>query len=177
MKLSRVERWILSSQYRILEILEPDEAESYSLRREALDEGYELEYEGACRHIYDEQNGLTEAGYTEVIGILDMYSDLRTSFDRLSPPDRVGIGEDDVKFDGFDGKGEGSQLRYARYLKRRQKWSDLLGTGIDDLNSHMQTLEIYRRMLSVWRGLDSDRDALTRDEILRVVAARIHPSN
>ena len=36
MKLSRVERWMLSNQYRVLGLLDPKEAEGYAQLREAL---------------------------------------------------------------------------------------------------------------------------------------------
>ena len=43
--LSRHERLFLYNQYKILEALYPGEAEYYSVKREALEYGYEIEYD------------------------------------------------------------------------------------------------------------------------------------
>ena len=53
-KLTRVERYILSNQFRILEALYPDEASHFATTREALEHGYEILYDWDMEHIYDD---------------------------------------------------------------------------------------------------------------------------
>ena len=178
MKLSRVERCLLANQYRILELLDKHERDGYAIRREALEQGYELEFAGVFSQIHTDV--LSEDDCREVMDILDMYTHLRRSFDALGPSDRLGISEGDLRFPGFDGNHEGFHLAYARHLGKTDRWSNLLGDEGNDLNSHVPTLEMYRRMLDVYRGLES-RSArleikdLANDEIMRIVAARIDP--
>ncbi len=52
-KLNRTKLWILSNQYRILEVLHPAEADSYARHHQALERGYELHYNWMAEPIYD----------------------------------------------------------------------------------------------------------------------------
>jgi uncharacterized protein YfbU (UPF0304 family) len=72
MKLSRVERWMLVNQMRMLEALYPDEARSIAEHREALEQGYELHYGEFAQHIYDDKDTLTVEGCKEVLNVLWM---------------------------------------------------------------------------------------------------------
>lgn len=45
MKLTKVERLILSNQYSILEKLYPEEAEHYHLQKKIVENGYSLHYD------------------------------------------------------------------------------------------------------------------------------------
>lgn len=83
MQLTRVERWILSNQYRILEILDPREASGYAHQREALECGYEGEYGTIAEYIYPEKHVMSAAACSEVIDILDMHSILKLSVEKL----------------------------------------------------------------------------------------------
>jgi YfbU domain len=74
MKLSRVERWILANQFRILERLVPDEAEGFLAARRAVESGFELVYETLAKHIAEP--GLTSEECREVIDTRSMFEAL-----------------------------------------------------------------------------------------------------
>jgi uncharacterized protein YfbU (UPF0304 family) len=169
MTLTRTERWIISNQFHILEILSPKEAQHFANGREALECGYELEYEELCQNIYKEGDTLSNEACEEVINILDMFDNLKRCFDALPP--KSGIEEGRVKFPGFDGNHETKQMAYARYFcdGRTPRFTDL--PRANNFNSHMQSLPRYRSMLHEWER-STDKNNLTKDDILRIVSAK-----
>jgi uncharacterized protein YfbU (UPF0304 family) len=176
MKLSRAERWILSNQLRILEALYPDEADGHAATREVLEHGYEMHYGWVAEQVYEET--FSEDRCREVLDILGMFEALQLSYDKL--PDKSGIDAHGVRFMGFDGNNETSELAYSDFFCSRHRgggaFKDVVKGGVP--NSHMPTLDIYRRMLAVWREVRKADDlTLSKDDIIKVTEARIHPSN
>lgn len=175
LKLSLQERIILSNQYRILEALYPDEADSFQKMRKIVDIGYELHYDSLNTSVVECK--LTEKQCEEVMDVLEMYRALRYSYDMLM--DKSGISKDEIKFSGFDGNGEAGAdgyLGYARFLVlTERRWEEVLEDRHPgfDLNSHCPVIEMYRRMMSEWKRLGKKRD-LTPEEIKRIIAERIH---
>lgn len=165
MKLSRIERLMLSNQYRILEALYPDERDSFANSREAIESGFEIEYDWHTEYIHRDVVTVDEC--REVIEILDMFTALGRAFNDLG--DKSGIEESKIRFVGFDGNNETKQLAYAEYLQKNGKFSDL--TGLDGLNSHMPLLPNYRRMVVEWLR-SASRYSLTKEDIIRIGEAR-----
>ncbi|MBV9521483.1 MAG: YfbU family protein, partial [Alphaproteobacteria bacterium] len=56
MKLSKIDRIILSNQYRILERLDPTNAEIYAANCRVLESGYELNYQSLDERFADGLN-------------------------------------------------------------------------------------------------------------------------
>src|SRR5690606_18707681 len=108
MKLTKVERWILANQYKILEHLDPDQTEYYQKMQEILEQGYELEYNWKTQHLHDDV--VTEEMSHYVIKVMVMYDALQRSYARIS--DKEGIEEREIFFPGFDGNNEGVYLAY-----------------------------------------------------------------
>ncbi|MCC6802223.1 MAG: YfbU family protein, partial [Anaerolineae bacterium] len=52
-KLSRNERWLLSNQFQILALLDPEQKDSYDQMRTVVESGYELHYDWITSYIYD----------------------------------------------------------------------------------------------------------------------------
>lgn len=174
MKLSRTERWIISNQYRILEALYPDDAKQYAEARQAIEEGYELHYAWLTEYIYGGNSIMTSKECGEVTNILDMFDSLRRTYELL--PDKSDIDESAVRFKGFDGNTESKQWAYARYyLKSGGGRFDQLDRG-DNFNSHMPTLDSYRRMLEVWKGC-RDRHRISKDDVIRITSAGVGASD
>src|SRR3989344_5648187 len=121
MKLSKVERWMLANQYRILEALYPKEAKSLERCREILEDGYELEYSQISQHIYKDEDTLSESECREVIEILAMFDELGYWYGQLKG--KKGIEKSDILFSGFDGNDtqEVKYLSYARFLCEGQE--------------------------------------------------------
>lgn len=167
MKLSRPERWILVNQYRILEALYPNDAESHAKCREALECGYELHYDLMTTHIFSGEAAMSEDECQEVIDILYMFTVLKRRYEVLE--DTSGINEWHIEFKGFDGNNETKQMAYARFLcTGSDRHFDELGGG--DFNSHAPLLQAYRCMATQWRD-SADRYSPTREEIIRIIIA------
>jgi uncharacterized protein YfbU (UPF0304 family) len=150
MKLSRIERWILSNQYKILEQLDPEQAAQYACCRNAIDCGYEGDYDWIAADVSDESDGLSSAACGEVIDILEMYSDLQRGFDALD--DTSDIRDYQITFPGFDGNHESKRVGYCRHLCGGQgRYHDLRRPT--DWESHRPVIDAYRRMLAVWRPI------------------------
>lgn len=169
MKLTRVERWMLSNQYRILEKLYPEEAESLAVHREALENGYERDYSRIAENIYDDKYTLTTAECDEVIDVLSMHRALKYAYDALA--DRSGIEAWQIEFSGFDGNNEPTLLGYTRWFCNQEggRFTEL--TRGDDFNSHMPSLGRYRAMLKEWNA-SKDRNKLTKEDIVRIGSVR-----
>lgn len=167
-ELSRVERWILSNQYRILEALYPEEADHLAHAREALEQGFEGRYEDLASHI--DESVLSPQECREVVDILAMYDALQRS--RTALGEQTKIKEEEVRFAGFDGNNETAQMVYARHfcggpLGRFQ--------GLDtakDFNSHFPSLDSYRAMLRVWKDQCKGSYQMTEAQIRQVLDAQ-----
>lgn len=174
MQLSREQRWILSNQYRILELLDKENAEGYATAREAIENGYEDFYDEISQYIYEDT--LSKAESDEVFQIMHMFDQIEHAYDTMSlKPD---VQEYDLRFSGFDGNTETSYMAYARFLiEKADRFQRFAGRG-DNLNSHMPTLDVYRRMLRVWEKLPREhRLHPTVEDIERLINEAVHPSN
>lgn len=168
MKLSKLERLLLSNQYRILEALYPDDAEYYENNRKAVEEGFELHYSDLLEGL--SENELSTAECREVIDILSMYRALTFSYQKIE--DKSGINSYYIKFDGFDlnDEYEGKRVIYARYfINDLDRFEELkYGNSYADCNSHGIRMDRYREMLSRWNGLGR-KNILTKEEIKKIL--------
>ncbi len=162
MKLSRLERLMLSNQYRILEKLYPDEADGYEKARLVLERGYTLHYSWQMDHIEDE---IAEGDCREVLDILEMYRVLTDSYNNLE--DKSGLDETKVRFPGFDGNNEAALLGYVRYLIRTDGRYEELDRP-EGFNSHVPMLQRYRLMLDKWKG-GGQKQSLSKNSILDIL--------
>jgi uncharacterized protein len=164
-KLTKIERLMLSNQLKILEKLYPEEASSYSEQRTAIENGYSLHYPWLMEHLYEE---MTVQECSDVIDILDMFSALKRGFDSLN--DKAGIEENSVRFRGFDGNNETKQMAYARYfvvdLDRFQELR--YGDKYSDFNSHSPSLVRYLSMLEIWKGFPN-KHTLGKEQIKQLL--------
>jgi uncharacterized protein YfbU (UPF0304 family) len=150
-----------------LAALYPNEATEYERMREAVNSGYEFEFERMAQHIY--ADGLSEDACKEVLEILSMFDYLKQGYERLS--DKSGIDAHAITFIGFDGNNEVSYMGYAEYFCRQGRFGSL---NIQDFNSHCPTVEMYRRMLQAHRE-SKDKYQLSKADIIRIAATRPYP--
>ena len=167
MNLTRTERLILSNQYQILEKLDPDAADYYRHLRKIVEHGYELHYEhDVARHIYEDENIVTEADCKSVLDTLSMHEAMKRCYDDLA--DKTGINETDIKFRGYDGSNETKMMSYAEfYVKEMGRFEDL---DIRHFNSHCQMVHRYERMVRAWKESETPWE-LTRADLERILAA------
>jgi uncharacterized protein YfbU (UPF0304 family) len=105
----------------------------------------------------------------EVIEILDMYRRLRNSYAELPAGQQQGIRARDLDFPGFDGNNESEYLGLHEFFQSQDKWQELPA-----INSHIPTLETYRRMLAGYEPFKHN-DRLTAAQIIQILAERVHP--
>jgi uncharacterized protein len=167
MKLSKLERLMLSNQIKILEKLYPEEASSYAEKRKAIEYGFALHFPWLMDHIYDE---MTVEECKEVLDILEMFSAIKRSYDNLK--DKKGVKENRVRFAGFDGNSEGAQMVYTRYfIVDLDRYVELrYDSDYPDFNSHCPSLDMYRNMMAVWKDC-KDKIRLSKEEIIRILEA------
>jgi uncharacterized protein YfbU (UPF0304 family) len=179
MKLTRTERWMLANQFKILEKVDPESADYYQECQDIVQKGYEMEYSWISQHVYDEKDCLSVDECGELYDILSMHSDLKYSYEALA--DKSGIDPSDLKFWGFDGNNETKWLGYCRHVcdGHEKKFGEL--ERADNFNSHMPTLDMYRRMLKVWQPISPGKrgisQGLSADQITEIIKARPHPSS
>lgn len=89
-----------------------------------------------------------------VANVLDMWSFIESSYKRLPEAEKTALAKrvpfygKDVRFVGFDGNNEGEEFGIARFLvDDMNRFSEFKGR---ELNSHSQTLDRYRRMLTAY---------------------------
>lgn len=170
MKLSRTERWILANQYRILAAISPDDRDSYEKYADALEEGYSAYIDQMAEHIYDERDIVTDEQCSFVLQTMSMYEALQRGFEQHGPQT---VRETEVRFPGFDGNNETPLMGYARFVIDREHRFTHLDRN-HDLNSHMPSVDMYRRMLDRWQALGEKYD-LTEAEMREVLDAQKHP--
>jgi uncharacterized protein len=166
MELTKVERRLLANQYHILSLLDEENAEQYDNLRDALQSGYASAYvDEIFGWIFD---GLSESECALVIDAMDMYTAIQRAYEALD--DKTGIEEWRTEFPGFDGNYETAYMGYARFVVEKEGRFSFLKPHSPDFNSHMPTLDSYRRMIGVW-NLTNNRYELTRDDIIAILDA------
>lgn len=92
-----------------------------------------------------------------VVDVLDMWSFIEEAYETLSPDEKERLAHEadpfgtHVQFRGFDGNNETEQLGIARFLiEDLDRFTRFRSC---DLNSHMPTVDTYRRMLAVFEPL------------------------
>ena len=114
--------------------------------------GLRWEYPGI---FHDDED--REVVVREVADILTMWSLIESGCNKLSKADKARVNKEaeplggNVAFRGFDGNYETAHMSIARFMiKTLKRFTDFSGR---DLNSHMPTLDGYRRMLRVFEPM------------------------
>ncbi len=116
----------------------------------------------------------------------DMYSIIKYTYDHLDAQGKAEIAksvshfdeEHHLHFPGFDGNNETNYLIIGGLLKTMGRFS-----GNDDLtkNSHMPSVEIYRRMLEVFIPARAKNwthgVGIRKQDLIDTLNARVHPEN
>ncbi|WEA46827.1 YfbU family protein [Priestia aryabhattai] len=171
MKLSRVERLIISNQFKILEKLYPEEKEYYEVDRKAIEEGYEIHYEEIIGNVISEDE-LSEEAAREVLNILSMYRAITFSYKKLTEEEKLEIDKKyDVKFEGFDANDpeEIKLLMYTRYfIIDKDRFQELVyNAEYPDFNSHSPKLDTYRKMLTLFKSYNNSN--LSKEQIIKLL--------
>ncbi|KXW57395.1 hypothetical protein FEMY_20910 [Ferrovum myxofaciens] len=162
------ERFALAMQFEMLDALKPENG--YGGYAQSLLSGHKWLYKGIFTIMSE---NLSDEKAQHVLDVLDLFSDLKYSFEHLD--DKSGIEEREVHFPGFDGNNEPELLGFAKDLLKYHRYETVLQDR--ELNSHSQTTEIYKRMLVKWLQLGRPRAPLPKETIQDILAARRYPGN
>lgn len=125
----------------------------------------------------------SDAVRTDVLNTLDLWSFLERGYKNLSPAEKKRVETEaaplgkTVRFRGFDGNNEGEYINAAHFLiDFLDRFPDFKGR---DLNSHMPSIDAYRRMHVVFEPMLQSLAGreLSVTEIIEILKAQIHPSN
>ena len=148
MEMTNAQRLILSNQYKMMTMLDPDNAERYRRLQTIIERGYGLQ----MRELDREFGQLTEETCRTVIDIMEMYHALHVSWTNLK--DSSGIDERRVTFLGFD-----VEERYSHF-----------DAGTHGFNSQTPMWEKYQRMLNAWHSCPRQYH-LSSNEINQIINA------
>ena len=164
MKLSKLDRLILSHQHSILEKLDDREASFHATMRKVYERGYETNYDDDFQNIYDEF-GREKSAF--VLDVLSMHEAMQESWKQQGSP--AEIDENLLAFRGFDGNNEVSYMAYARFVVKDEE--RFQGLAVSDFNSHMPSADAYRHMVDAWNST-SDPYRLSVQDIKNILEAR-----
>jgi uncharacterized protein len=132
----------------------------------------EWQYPGVLHPHEDEEETVKE-----VVDVLDMWSILEGSLQKLPKPEKARVEKEaaplgkKVKFLGFDGNNEAAHLGIAQLLIHHM---DRFGRyKARQLNSHAQLLPGYRRMLNIFLPMRASlhEGRMSADQIIEVLKA------
>ncbi len=168
--LTRLERTMLVNQYRLLQSIHKDDAylsKHYERRAEIFERGYVALYDEAFRELSDE---IPPEVSEEVLSILDMHRALLWSLGEKPDPEYL----EKVKFRGFDANNESEYLAFAEFFQAHPRGPKYAELRI--FNSHMPTLNRYRKMLAEWDKMRRE-PRLTRPQIDAILEAGLAPTD
>ncbi len=172
MTLSKLERYFLSNQLRILEKLYPAEADELGVQREAIEQGYTLVYEMGMDHILDGDDAITTEEAREVWDTMNMFLSIDDSIKELDLEDQHSKNPERF-FSGYDGNNETKFMSFATFtVERLGRFKHLPLKEKFHYNSHSPRRDTYRKMLSVWHKIDySKRFPMSQDDLESVLGA------
>lgn len=104
----------------------------------------------------------------EILDILNMYRELKSSYGQLDPDDKKEI--DKPEFFGFDQNTESIQLNFLKFqINILDHYDDL---KMNEYNSHTSMLTTYRKQLSEWKKLGGVKKRnFTKEEIKKILSS------
>lgn len=138
--------------------------------------GFSWRYQGIFHGHEDNVQVVSEVG-----DVLDMWYFIESGYGKLSKKDKERVETEaepfgkSITFRGFDGNNESEHMGIARFLiDDLERFSTLKGR---DLNSHMPSIETYRRMLGVFEPMRRNLmgGELSASQIIDVLKAMRHP--
>ena len=184
MHLSNAERLILIMLSEIHESLKIKSGIEPQFVKEAIYSGNEWGLAWKYSGVFGKDKEETPPVVKEVCDILDMWSCVEHSLNRLTEQEKLTILAEadatsfDIKFVGFDGNNESAYMNVAHFLikdlERFQTFEDRA-----DLNSHCPVLDTYQRMTEAFLRIRPTLSTgiMGPGQIIEVLKARIHPEN
>ncbi|KAA8997009.1 YfbU family protein [Affinibrenneria salicis] len=145
MEMTNAQRLILSNQYKMMTMLDPDNAERYRRLQTIVERGYGLQ----MRELDHEFGELSEEVCRDIINIMEMYHALQVSWDNLK--DKPDIDQRRLVFLGFDAATEARYLGFVRFMVHIEGRYTQFDAGTHGFNAQTKMWEKYGRMLAAWQ--------------------------
>ena len=119
----------------------------------------------------------------EILDIMDMWSLIEYSYGKLNDSDKAYLEKEaepfgkDPKFQGFDGNQETDYMGTASFIVNQlDRFENFQGRNF---NSHSPCLDVYRRMLSVFKKIRDNTflKPLNAQQLAEILKEIIHPDN
>ncbi|WP_130830867.1 YfbU family protein [[Erwinia] mediterraneensis] len=162
MEMTPAQRLILSNQYKIMAMLEPENAAHYQRCQTIIERGYGLQ----LRELTHEFSELSEETCRTLNQILEMYHALHVSWSNLKTPGDLTLRH--LTFHGFDATSEADYLGYVRFIIYREGRYTQFDSGTHGFNAQTPMWEKYQRMLSVWQNCPRQYH-LSANEIAQII--------
>lgn len=145
MEMTHAQRLILSNQYKMMTMLDPDNIERYRRLQTIVERGFGLQ----MRELDRDFGMLTEETCRTIINIMEMHHALQVSFSNLA--DTNGVDPRRIEFLGFDAATESRYLSYVRFMVNTEGRYTHFDAGTHGFNSQTKMWEKYQRMLTTWQ--------------------------
>jgi uncharacterized protein YfbU (UPF0304 family) len=181
MELSNGEKLILIMLSEIYEHLEIDGDIDPQLVKNAIFREQTWGLTWAYPGIVGSSETKTPVVVREVLDILEMWEHLEYTYHQLQPADKARIEKEaepfgsHVQFRGFDGNHETEYMAAAGFLVNDlERFSTFKGR---DLNSHLPSLDTYRRMLAIYKPIRNSHEfgPLTAEQIITILKEQAYP--
>ncbi|WP_034916120.1 MULTISPECIES: YfbU family protein [Erwinia] len=164
MEMTNAQRLILSNQYKMMSMLDPDNAERYRRQQTIVERGYGLQ----MRELDREFGELPETVCRTIIDIMELHHALHVSWANLKSP--AGIDERRLNFLGFDAATEARYLGYVRFMVNVEGRYTHFDSGTHGFNAQTPMWEKYQRMLTLWHTCPRQYH-LSANEIAQIINA------
>ncbi|WP_313653893.1 YfbU family protein [Pantoea sp.] len=164
MEMTHAQRLILTNQYKIMAMLEPENAGHFCRYQTIIERGYALQ----MRELDKEFGELSEAVCRKIIDIMEMHHALHISWSNLK--ERPQLDERRLAFLGFDAATEARLLGYVRFMVNTEGRYTHFDSGTHGFNAQTPMWEKYQRMLALWQTCPRQYH-LSANEIAQVINA------
>lgn len=146
MEMTNAQRLILSNQYKMMTMLDPENADRYRRLQTVIERGFGLQ----MRELDRDFGELSEETCRTVINIMEMHHAMQVSWTNLK--DTQGLDRRRLDFLGFDAATESRYLSYVHFMVNTEGRYTDFDSGTHGFNSQTKMWEKYQRMLAVWQA-------------------------
>lgn len=164
MKLTHSERGMIWNQLDIMQKLSDDD-EHFEKMKLIIERGYEAHYDELFQHISPDEQTLSTQESQEIRDILEMFERMSAVYPDIQ--DKSGINKDNLYFGGFSSSTESKLQHYAKFLLEQNQYAI---RPVHHMNSHVEMLPQYRKMVLEWR-ISNMSGSLSQEDLERITNA------
>ncbi|MBE5252300.1 YfbU family protein [Mixta mediterraneensis] len=164
MEMTHAQRFILTNQYKIMAMLEPENAERFRRYQTIIERGYGLQ----MRELDKDFGELSEVTCRTLIDIMEMHHALQVSWSNLKEKGQLEARR--LAFLGFDAATEAPYFSYIRFMVNSEGRYTQFDSGTHGFNAQTPMWEKYQRMLALWQTCPRQYH-LSANEIAQVINA------